>query len=111
MKLQKPAEGILKSRDWGDTKVYKITCDCQQPDHEHNVWIEADECDVSVNTYVTVKTNFWSMTRWENIWKLLTKGYVDFETTISMTEQQAFNYAETLKSAIEDVKEFRKSRK
>jgi hypothetical protein len=111
MKLQKPAEGILQKRSWGDAKVYKIVCECGQEDHEHNVWVEADECGVNVNTYVTVKTNFWSMTRWNHIWKLLTKGYVDFETTISMTEQQALNYAETLKSAIEDVKEFRKPRK
>jgi hypothetical protein len=135
MKIQTPALGIMKTSDWGNAKVYKIACDCGQPDHEHNVWIEADECGVNVNIYTTVKTDCWSeelKSKYDidNIWlqevewfwkglynslarKLkLTKsiwfnGYADFETTISMSEQQSLNYAETLKCAIQDVKEFR----
>jgi hypothetical protein len=39
---------------------------------------------------------------------LLTKGYVDTESTVHMTRQQAFNYAHTLLSAVEDVEQFRK---
>jgi len=42
-------------------------------------------------------------------WSIWTRGYVKTETTIAMTEQQALNYAETLKSAIKDVKDFKKS--
>jgi hypothetical protein len=108
MKPQTPAEGILTTHEWGDAKVYKIICDCGQSDHDHNVWVEADECGVSVNIYATVKSNFWSKTRWNHIWQLLTKGYVDLETTISMTEQTALNYSSTLQNAIEDVREFKK---
>ena len=136
MKPQLPAEGILKTHDWGDSKVYKVTCDCGQPDHEHNVWIEADECGVNVNIYTTVKTDCWSeelkpkydidnvwLQEFDWYWKGLynslarklkltksiwSKGYVDFETTISMNEQAALNYSTTLKNAIADVKEFRK---
>lgn len=136
MKAQLPAEGILKTHDWGDSKVYKVVCDCGQPDHEHNVWIEADECGVNVNIYTTVKTDCWSeelkpkydidniwLQEVEWFWKGLynslarklkltksiwSKGYVDFETTISMNEQAALNYSTTLKNAIADVKEFKK---
>ena len=36
-----------------------------------------------------------------------TQGYVEYEASVIMTEQQALNYAETLRSAINDVKEFR----
>jgi hypothetical protein len=39
-----------------------------------------------------------------------TKGYVKCETVITMTEQQALNYAETLKSAVKDVKEFKEKK-
>jgi hypothetical protein len=39
---------------------------------------------------------------------LLTRGYIEYEGSIIMTEQQAFNYAETLKKAVEDVKNFKK---
>jgi hypothetical protein len=136
MKAQTPAEGILKSNDWGDSRVYRVICECGQPDHDHNVWIEADESGVNVNIYTTVKTDFWSeelkpkydidniwLQEFEWFWKGLynglvrrlkltksiwTKGYVDFQTTISMSEQTALNYSTTLKNAIADVKEFKK---
>ena len=110
MKAQTPAEGIMKTNDWGDSKVYKVVCDCGKPDHEHNVWIEADEANVSVQIYVDVKSPFWSMNRFKQIWILLTKGYLKHETVISMSKQQAINYAETLKKAVTDVEEFRKQK-
>ena len=110
MKAQKPAEGILKTHDWGDSKVYKIVCDCGQDDHAHDVWVEASEFDVSVYTYVQVKSPWWSMNRFHQIWTLLTRGYLQHETVLTMTNQQALNYAETLKTAIREVEEFRSKR-
>jgi len=108
MKAQIPAEGILKTNEWGDSKVYRVTCECGASDHDHHVWVEANEHDIEITIYTTVRSNFWSRTRWYHIWSLLTKGYVDTETTLTMRKQGALNYAETLKSAIEDVEEFRK---
>ena len=108
MKAQIPAEGILKTNDWGDSKVYKIICNCGHDDHSHNVWVESDDHEVNITVYTTVKTNFWSKTRWQHIWTLLSKGYIDCETTVSMTEQQALNYAHTLLDAVDDVKKFKK---
>ena len=111
MKAQTPAEGILLRKDWGDAKSYTVTCECCGSDCAHNVWIEADETGVTVNTYTEQKTNFWSMNRWQLIWKLLTTGYVKYEASIIMSEQQAVNYADTLKSAVKDVKTFKKPTK
>lgn len=108
MKAQKPAEGILKQHDWGKSKVYQVICDCGQSDHTHTVWVEADDCNVSVQIYVDVKSPSWSMNRFKQIWTLLTTGYLRHETVLSMSNQQALNYAETLKSAIKDVENFRK---
>lgn len=134
MKAEKPAEGILKRNDFGDSKWYQVVCGCGQPYHDHNVEVEADDTGVSVNIYATMKTNYWSETvdmRYdiENValqeahwffvglinstirklkltWELWTTGAVTAETTIHMSEQQALNYAEVLKSASKDVKEF-----
>ena len=134
---QTPAEGILKTHEWGSSKMYKVVCGCGQPDHSHDIDIEADDTGVNVNIYVTLKADFWQETlkkrydidniwlqefdwAWKNLangfinrvkltWTLWIKGYVKTETTIAMTEQQALNYAETLKSAIRDVKNFKKS--
>lgn len=110
MKVQIPAEGIMQTNDWGDSKVYRVACNCHDETHNHNVWIEADEHDIIVTVYTTGKTNFWSKTRWYHIWTLLTKGYIDTESSVHLTRQQALNYAETLKSAIDDVESFRKAR-
>ena len=108
MNYQLPAEGILQRNDWGDSKVYRVTCECGQSDHEHNVWVEADDHDVTVTIYTTTKTNWWSKKRWYHIWTLLTKGYIDMESTVCMSKQQALNYSQTLKNAIEDVEEFQR---
>ena len=105
-----PAEGIMKTHDWGSSKVYRIACNCGSEDHDHNMWVEADDHDITVTIYTTTKTNWWSKTRWYHIWTLLTKGYIDTESTVCMSRQQSLNYAETLKSAIIDVEEFRKIR-
>jgi hypothetical protein len=137
MKIETPALGIMKTGEFGDSKFYKVVCGCGQPDHDIDFEVEADETGVNVNTYVTAKTDYWSeavtkrydidnewQQEWDWFWKDLwngfvtrvkitwlvwTKGYVETQTTIAMSEQQALNYAETLKSAIQDVKDFQKS--
>jgi hypothetical protein len=138
MKAESPASGILRTNDFGKSKWYQVVCGCGQPDHTLTVEVEADEMGVNVNTYATVKTNYWSETvekrydidnpwlqEWDWFWKGLVngfltrlrltwdiwvKGYVRAETTALMSKQQTLNYAETLKQAIKDVEDFQKSR-
>jgi len=135
MKAQVPAEGILRTHDFGDSKYYKVTCGCGQSYHEHDFEVEADQCGVNVNLDVTLKTDYWteSLTKRYDIdnevvqeidwflkdlyngfirkvkltWELWSTGAITAHTTVHMSEQQALNYAETLKSAIKDVKDFR----
>ena len=107
MDAQAPAEGILKSGKWGDSIAYQIVCECGDSNHDHNVGIEADDCNTTVSIYTTQKSKWWSFNRWQSIWTLLTKGYVEYEVNIVMTEQQTLNYAEALKKSIADVKEFK----
>jgi hypothetical protein len=113
MTPQTPAEGILLHRDYGNAKVYTITCECTDPACSHSTWIEceADDYSVTVTTYTEQKTAFWSASRWKTMWRLLTRGYVEYSGTIILREQQALNYAATLTSAIEDVKLFRQQAK
>lgn len=140
MKAETPAVGIMKTSDFGNSKFYKVVCGCGQPDHDIDFEVEAEDTGINVNTYVTAKTDYWSesvkkrydidnpylqeldwvlkdiwngfVTRLKLTWTVWTKGYVRCETTIAMSEQQALNYAETLKSAIKDVKSFQpKSKK
>lgn len=107
MIAQTPAEGILQQHDWGNSRVYRVMCTCGDSNHEHNMWVEADTSEVSVTIYTTSSSNFWSKTRWHAIWTLLTKGYIDTESTVIMHKQQAYNYAQTLLSAVDDLEKFR----
>ena len=110
MNAQVPAEGIMQTNDWGDSRVYRIACNCGDENHNHNMWVEADDHDIQVTIYTTGKTNYWSKTRWYHIWTLLTKGYIDTESSVHLTKQQALNYSATLKNAIEDLDAFRLAR-
>lgn len=110
MKPQIPAQGILKTNEWGDAKAYHIVCDCGQPDHSHNLWIEAEDTGITVTIYADVKSPWWKWNRFKQIWKLLTQGYLQYETVLTMDQQTALNYSNTLKTAIDDVEKFRKSR-
>jgi len=110
MKAQIPAEGIYQNKSWGDSITYGVVCECSDPNHTHNVWVEADDSGITVTTYTQQETKWWKFNRFKIIWTLLTKGYVEYEASLIMTEQQALNYAETLKKAIKDVTNFKAQR-
>ena len=110
MTTQIPAEGILLRKDYGDAKIYQVVCECGDCDHSHDVWVEAEDHGVTVTIYSNQKTKWWQSNRWKIIWTLLTKGYVERESSIIMSEQQTLNYANVLQSAVKDVKSFRNAR-
>lgn len=107
MEAQTPAEGILITEDWGDSKWYHIRCECGSEQCSHEMSVEADICEVSVHIYANSHTKWWEKRRWSQIWQILTKGYTELQTTIVLSEQTAINYAATLTSAVKDVKTFR----
>ena len=111
MIAQAPAQGILQINDWGHSKMYKAVCECGQDDHSHILDVEADDIGVNVTIYTTVKSKWYSMNRFKQIWLLLTKGYIEEETVITMDKQVALNYANVLQLAIKDTEEFRNARK
>lgn len=111
MKAQKPAEGILKTGEFGDYKSYYVHCECGSAECAHHVWVEASDLDVTVSFGLTLRSKWNSMNRWKQIWQILTKGYLDVESTIVLDEQSALNYAETLKLAMKDVSKLRSDRK
>ena len=111
MTAHEPARGVLLVNDWGTSKMYKAVCDCGDDVCTHTIDVEAEDIGVTVTIYTKTRTNFWSKTRWQHIWTLLTKGYVEFDTSLIMAKQVALNYASVLQSAIKDVEELRNARK
>lgn len=107
MKAQKPAQGILKTNDWGDSMWYHVHCECGNEDCAHDVEVEADDTGVQVHVYHVQHTKWWEKNRWQQIWQIMTKGYAEMQTTLVMDEQTAVNYAGALTTAAGDVKKFK----
>ena len=110
MAIQTPAEGILLHKDFGDAKYYTVACECCSTDCAHTVCVEAEDTGVTVTTYTQQKTRWWELNRFQIIWRLLTRGYIEYEASIIMSRQQAINYAAVLTSASKDVEVFRRQR-
>ena len=108
MAIQTPAEGILLHKDFGDAKYYTVACECCSTDCAHTVCVEAEDTGVTVTTYTQQKTKWWELNRFKIIWRLLTRGYIEYEASIIMSRQQAINYAAVLTSASKDVEVFRR---
>lgn len=139
LKPQIPAEGIMKTSDWGNSKMYKIQCTCGNDDDSIEFMVEADDLDmITVTTFTTQKTAYWDHPfdvsntykiknsflssvayttlsilnglhhRIKLTWNLWFDGYLKYQQSTIMSEQQTLNYAETLKAAIKDCKDFRK---
>lgn len=119
MNYEKPATGIFLQKDFGDSKCYRIACDCGDTDHDITLDVEAEDSNIIVRHYVKVQTNWWAKpTRfyWVNniihraklTWNVWFKGYLEYEACTYMTKQQAFNYAYTLNEAVKDVEKFQK---
>ena len=108
-----PASGILKRNDWGDSKWYRIECDCSSSEHGHEVDVEADDMGVTVTiyteSYTPYKDGWWDDIKFrvKTALKVLFTGRITVSTDMIMKEQTAVNYAHTLLSAVEDVKEFK----
>lgn len=107
---EKPANGILKQGDFGNAIFYYVQCECCNEDCSHTIEVEADDLHVQVHLYSNHHTKWWEKSRWKQIWQILTKGYAEMQTTIVLKEQTALNYGEVLKTAANDVKNFRKER-
>lgn len=130
MEAQKPAKGILEQTGGKDWKMYRVPCSCGC-DNQIDLMVEVDDYNVSANFYAETKTPYWRrrfetssvddqwlvyvvkefandwLNRFEIVWEALTKGYVKTEVTVMLSDQQCINFAETLKTAVEDLKKYR----
>jgi len=123
-KAQEPAEGVVKMKEWPDMKYYKVPCECGC-DNSVDFSVEIDEFNITANMSMNTKTKYWrnrlyidynenwlvlnlkqTFNDWYNrldiCWKALTKGYIETSADVILSPQQAYNFSETLKTAISE---------
>ncbi len=109
MRAQKAAKGILLTGEWSDAKAFHIPCECTDPDHAVDMWIEVDhEQDidaVNVTFYVKTTNEFWreGYSRIRAAWDILTKGVHTQSNTLILDKQSALNMAEAIKSTAKEL--------
>lgn len=134
---EKPAIGILKTHDFGDSIHYTVFCACQNPDDmiKFDLELEVDAWNIVLNTYFTPKSEYWKRLvndtgNFDNswlwsidsairslinglhhriivTWDVWTKGYVQYHQSTIMSEQQALNYAATINQSVIDLQKLR----
>jgi len=111
MKPQTPAQGIMLNRNWSTARAYTIACDCGEPDHFTQMWIEVgDELDaelqnVTVTFYVETSSPWYSISRWRQIWSMLTQGYVKQESTLILSKQAALNLSTVIRNSVAEMQQ------
>lgn len=109
MKAQTPAKGILQTGDWSDAKSFMINCDCTDPYHAVDMWIEVNR-DTDIETvdvifYVKTTNDYWreGYSRIKAAWDILTKGVHTQSNTLLLDKQSALNFAEAIKRTVKEL--------
>jgi len=109
MKAQTPARSIMSNGDFGDSKAYTITCECQSNNHDVHMWIELngdeDGKDIEMIFYVNTTTPFWreGFNRFKTAWNILINGYHESQHTLLLNKQGAMNVASTITKVVKEL--------
>ena len=111
MKPQTPAQGIMLDRNWGDARSYTIACECGGREHYPQMWIEVGSEDdaelqnVTVTFYVETVSPWYQLSRWRQIWTMLTRGYVRQESNVILSKQAALNLSTVIRNSVNAMTE------
>ena len=127
MEPQKPAVGISKGHEFKDSTYFNVPCECGC-DAAITFSVDIDDDAITAHLYTKTETNFWrnrfshdykndswlvyaiknKVNDWYNrlavAWAAITKGYVETEGYVLLSEQQAVNFSAVL---VDSVEEFR----
>ena len=109
MKAQKPAQGISLTADFGNSRNYKVECDCGSDDHSAHMWIEVNHDkeinEVEVSFYVTTWTPLWTGwgARLRAVYDILVKGVHKQEHHMLLKPQAALNLAKTIENTVNEL--------
>ena len=138
MKAQKPAEGIMLTHDFNDSKHYRIDCDCGNEDDHIEVSVCLDEFDeIIIEFEATQKTDWWKRVSKYNVYKIDNpwlfsivnslqelvngiahrlrvtrdvwfRGYVSYSSCTILSQQAALNFSSALSSAVNEIEKHKK---
>lgn len=109
IKTQEPAQGIMLQGDYGNSKNFKVECECASDDHAAHMWIELSKDNdipmVEVSFYVTA----WTPTcggwreKLKAVYEILFKGSYKQEHHMLLNKQSALNFAAAIERTIKEL--------
>ena len=137
---QKPAEGIMLTHDFGDSKYYRVDCNCgNEQDHiEVSIFLD-DYGEILVEFEATQKTQWWKKL-WEydvyqiyNPWlfsivnslqelvngtahrlrvtrDVWFRGYVTYSSSTILSKRAALNFSGALSDAVMEIEKRKKEK-
>ena len=109
MEPQIPAKGILLQKEFKDSKVYTVACDCGDPAHGVTMWIESnaeiDTDDINLTFYVETVSPWWNLGRLKQIWQIITTGYLKQEATVILSKQGALNLSTVIRNTVKELEQ------
>ena len=127
MDAQTPAVGISKGHDFPNSKYFNVPCECGC-DGEITFSVDVDDDVITAHLYSKTETNYWRnrfdydykndswlvyalkyrANDWYNriavAWTALTRGYVETEAYVLLSEQQTVNFAAVLTDSVEEFR-------
>jgi hypothetical protein len=106
IKAQTPAKSVSATGVWDDARSFRIGCECHDPDHDVDMWIEVDNDPevqhINVGFYVEGTSPHWDQ-GWDRVraaWQILTQGFHRSEHHLILDQQGAANFADALTNGV-----------
>jgi len=104
---QPPAQGIMQTGEWPNSRLFRVGCDCGTAEHDITAWVEVERDDpfVAVTFYAdlwTPPSDFWQ--RVKIAWNVVVHGVHRREHDLMLREQAARNFAAAIIRSLDELK-------
>lgn len=110
-KKSAPAHNIMKTGEWPDADSYRVACDCHDPAHDLDVWIElesdSETQDVTLTFHKELYTPIWEsgFNRFREALRILFGGTSRVSGSIILKKSVAENLLATMQQSIDRLKQ------
>lgn len=114
---------LMKTNEWDDAVSWRVGCDCGDPEHDMQMWIEYDPkfttYGFSIEFETSVSLNSWMEEKWYNkllwrirkAWAILRHGRVEHSATFLLSGDNIGAFEFALKEAKTKFAELVKDKK
>lgn len=107
MDKNQPQRNIMRTGEWQGADAYRVACECHDPDHDLDVWVEVESDtevqEVTLTLYKDLYSPTWEpgFNRFREALRLLFTGRTRVTSSIIMKRDVAQNFIKALQTSID----------